>query len=417
MRDREQLVREAILMATLSRATGTAVYGCDLRLPGMLVARVVHSPLPHCLVRAIHTATAKAISGVHAVLTARDIPERKLIGKMYLDQPILVMDRARTVLDSMCLIAAESEELAEQAAEALEFDLEPLPVVTSPKEALKPGAPQLHEGGNLLKHIKVRYGDVKRGFAQADVIIENEYHLPFIEHAFLETESAVAAPKGDKITVWVGSQNPYLERSQVAAALGLPEEKVEIVDMHAGGGFGGKDDGLVAIFVALLAHATGRPVRLFFDRKQSIQGHSKRHAWTIRSKWGATREGKLTAVETKMYADTGAYAHWGEPIATFVSLLSTGPYEVPNVKIDTYVVYTNNLVGAAMRAWDNQAGAFVTESQMDELAAALGIHPLKLRWLNALREGSALICGGTAPRGVGIRATLEAAAQVVGVTL
>jgi xanthine dehydrogenase molybdenum-binding subunit len=297
------------------------------------------------------------------------------------------------------------------------LDLEPLPVVTDPLEALQPNAPQLHEGGNLLKHIKVRHGDVNRGFAEADVIVENEYRLPFIEHAFMEPESAVAAPLGDRITVWVGSQNPYLERSCVAAALGVSEERVEVIDMHAGGGFGGKDDQLVAIFVALLAQATGRPVRLFYDRRESIRGHSKRHAWIVRSKWGATKAGKLTAIEAEIYADTGAYAHGGELIASFVSILSSGPYEVPNAKVDTYVVYTNNLVGGAMRAWDNQVGAFVAESQMDELAAVLGMHPLKIRWLNALREGSRLICGGTVPKGVGVRATLEVAARLVGVEL
>jgi CO/xanthine dehydrogenase Mo-binding subunit len=303
-------------------------------------------------------------------------------------------------------------------ADALALDLEPLPAVFDPLTALEPDAPRLWPEGNLLKIINVLHGDVETGFAAADVVVENDYATPFIDHAYLETESVVATPEADGgVTVRLGCHHPYGERQHLAQALDLPEALVRVIETPQGGAFGGKDDNLVSIFTALLARATGKPVRLFYSRIDSMEGHSKRHPQRIHVKTGARRDGRLTACEVDLLADVGAYTSWSEGVISFVSINACGPYEVPHAKVTSRLVFTNNIAAGAMRGWGMPGITFATESQMDALAAELGIHPLRLRWLNALREGSQLITGNTVPPGVYFRDTLEMAAVALGVVL
>jgi CO/xanthine dehydrogenase Mo-binding subunit len=416
--DRRELSKTVARQVDLARATGTLPYASDLYLPGMLVAHVVRSPFAHCRIHQIGTSAAKEIPGVHAVLTHHDIPGKKHVGKTREDQPILAIDLCRSVQDALCLIAADDKQSALQAADALVLDLEPLPAVFDPAAALEPGAPQLWPEGNLLKIVNVVHGDVEQGFAEADVIVENEYETPFIDHAYMETESVVATPDPDGgVTVRLGCHHPYGERQHLAQALALPEELVRVIEMPQGGAFGGKDDNLVSIMTALLARATGRPVRLFYSRIDSLEGHSKRHPQRIHVRTGARRDGRLTACQVDLLVDVGAYTSWSEGVITFVSINACGPYEVPHARVTSRLVFTNNIAAGAMRGWGMPGITFATESQMDALAAALDMHPLRLRWLNALREGSQLITGSTVPAGVRFRDTLAMAASALGVVL
>jgi len=394
----------------LAKVTGQAIFAADLYFDNMLHAKVLRSSRPHARIRRIDTSKARAIPGVVAVLTADDIPGTRTHGTVRADWPSLCWDKVCYTGDALALVAAETEAIAEEALSLIEVEYEPLPAVFSPQEALMPGAPLVHENtpGNLLKHIKVRKGDVKAGFTHADLIVEQEYHTPFIEHAYLEPEAGVAVPGPDgRITVYVGSQIPFEDRRQVAEALAIPREKVRIVQTAVGGAFGGKEDITVQIPTALLARATGRPVKLVFTREESMRVHPKRHATTIRLKVGATLDGKLTAVEATIWGDAGAYASLSEPVMTRTATHVAGPYQVPNVKIDCYTTYTNNPPAGAMRGFGVPQAIFAIESTMDILAERLGLHPLELRRRNALRVGSVTATGQLLRESVGLLETIE----------
>jgi xanthine dehydrogenase molybdenum-binding subunit len=321
------------------------------------------------------------------------------------DWPSLVGvgERVRYVGDALAIVAAETRLVAQQALELIEVELEPQPVVSSPVQAHSPEAPVLHPKGNLLKHIKVRKGDVAQGFAEADVVLEHTFHTPITEHAFLEPECSLARPAPDgRIEVYVGSQIPYTDREDVARALGWPEERVHVIGQLMGGGFGGKEDIAGQIHAALLAHATGRPVKLLFDRHESLLVHPKRHATQIRVKIGAKRDGRLTSVETELYGDTGAYASLGDKVMTRATTHSAGPYDVPHARADCYAMYTNNPPAGAFRGFGVTQSAFAIESMMDMLAEELHIEPVELRRRNALQVGRVTNTGQTLRESVGL---------------
>ncbi len=397
--------RPQIRPDAIDKVTGRAIYTDDLHFEGMLFARVRRAGVPHGILRRLDVEKARAMPGVRAVLTAEDLPGAKRHGILVDDWPILVGigERVRYVGDALAIVAADTEEIAAQAVAAIEADIEPLPVLSDPVQALQPEAPQLHPTGNLLKHIKVRKGDVAQGFAEADVVLEHTFFTPHYDHAFLEPESSVAVPTEDgRMAVYVGSQIPYDDRRQVAAALGWPESRVHIVGQTMGGGFGGKEDIAGQIHAALLAQATGKPVKLTFDRQESLMVHPKRHATQIRVRVGATRDGRLTAIQTELYGDTGAYASLGEKVMTRATTHSAGPYEVPHVKSDCYAVYTNNPPAGAFRGFGVTQSAFAIESMMDMLAERLGLDPVDLRRKNALRVGSVTSTGQVLRESVGL---------------
>jgi selenium-dependent xanthine dehydrogenase len=393
-----------------AKVTGEAIFAADLCMENMLHAKVLRSIHPRARILRIDTSGARSLAGVAAVLTAEDIPGARTHGTIRADWPALCWDEVRYTGDALALVAAESEAIAEHALSLIDVDYEQLPAVFSPEEALAPGAPLVHDDtpGNLLKHIKVRKGNVQAGFAQADIIVEEEYRTPFIEHAYLEPEAGVAALGRDgRITVYVGSQIPFEDRRQVAEALSVPEEKVRIVQTAVGGAFGGKEDITVQIATALLSRSTGRPVKLVFTREESMRVHPKRHATTIRLKVGATRHGELTAVQAAIWGDAGAYASLSEPVMTRTATHVAGPYQVPNVKVDCRAVYTNNPPAGAMRGFGVPQAIFAIESTIDILAEKLGLQPLELRRRNGLRVGSTTATGQLLRESVGLLETME----------
>lgn len=375
----------------VGKVTGAAKFTDDLQFDDMLFARVKRAGLPHAFLRRIDVSRARALPGVAAVITAEEIPGDHWHGIVIFDWPVLVGvgERVRYVGDAVAIVAAETPDIAAQALDLIEAEYDPQPVISDPVQARQADVPALHPHGNLLKHIKVRKGEVEQGFAAADIILEHTYHTATTDHAFMEPECSIARPTPDgRMEVYVGSQIPYQDRQQVARALGWPEERVRILGQLMGGGFGGKEDIAGQIHAALLAQATGRPVKLLFDRHESLLVHPKRHATQIRVKLGATRDGRLTAAETELYGDTGAYASLGEKVMTRATTHSSGPYEIPHARADCYAMYTNNPPSGAFRGFGVTQSAFAIESMMDDLARTLNMDPVELRRLNAMRVGS-----------------------------
>ncbi len=305
-------------------------------------------------------------------------------------------------------MAAETHEIATQELSLIKVEYEVLPVVSSAVQSRQPDAPVLHENGNLLKHIKVRKGDMQQGFGEADLVLEHVFHTASTDHAFIEPECSIARITDDgRMEVYVGSQIPYADRDQVARALGYPVERVRVIGQLMGGGFGGKEDITGQIHAALLAQHTGRPVKLLFDRHESLIVHPKRHATRIRVKMGARRNGQLVAVETELFGDTGAYASLGEKVLTRATTHSSGPYEMPHARADCYAMYTNNPPAGAFRGFGVTQSAFAIESMMDMLAAALQMDPIALRKKNALQVGSVTNTGQFLRDSVGLLECIE----------
>ena len=399
----------------VEQVTGRAKYTDDYAFTGMLFGRTLRSRYPHARILSIDTSKAESLPGVHAVLTYKDVPGENLHGLVHLDWPVLCGDKVRYMGDPVAVVAADTQEIAEQAIGLIEVQYEPLGVVADPVYARTPEAPVLHEyreDGNLLKHIKVRHGDIEAGFAAADVIVEKTYHTATTEHAFLEPECAIGVPAGydadhEKLTVYVGSQIPYQDRSQLANALSIPEESVRIKGVLIGGGFGGKEDIAGQIHVALLANATGRPVKMLYTRQESLLFHPKRHATVIRIRTGATRDGRLVAVEAELYGDGGAYASLSDKVMTRATTHATGPYNVPNAKIDCYAMYTNNPPSGAFRGFGVTQSAFAVEQNMDMVAQELGIDPLEFRRINAQKVGVTTATGQLLRESVGLLETID----------
>jgi xanthine dehydrogenase molybdenum-binding subunit len=394
------------------KVTGRTKFTDDLQFESMLHARVKRAGIPHGIVKSINVEKARQVPGVVAVLTADDIPGERNHGLVIYDWPVLVGvgERVRTVGDALAIVAAENRDIASQAIDLIEVDFDIQPVISNPVQALQTDEVRIHPSGNLLKHIKVRKGDVARGFAEADLVMEHVFHTGIYEHAFIEPECSITrlTPDG-RVEVYVGSQIPYADRNQIARVLNVPEERVRVIGMMIGGGFGGKEDIAGQIHAALLTQVTGRPVKLLFDRQESFLVHPKRHATQIRVKVGAKKDGRLTAVETELFGDTGAYASLGEKVMTRATTHSSGPYDMPHAKADCYAMYTNNPPAGAFRGFGVTQSCFAVESMMDMVAENLGIDPIEIRRLNALNIGSTTNTGQLLTESVGL---LECIQQV-----
>ncbi len=397
------------------KVTGEAKYTDDYVFDGMLYARTLRSPYAHARILNINTEKAKALEGVQSVLTHEDVPGKNIHGLIYLDWPVLSDEKVLYVGDAIALVAADTPEIADAALKLIDVEYDPLPVITTPEYAHSPEAPNLHPEhptGNLLKHIKVRHGDIDAGFAEADVIVEHTYHTPTTEHAFLEPECAIGVPAGydddhQKLTIYVGSQIPYQDRNQIARAMNLQEEQVRVIGTLIGGGFGGKEDIAGQIHVAMLAQVTGKPIKMLYTRQESLIFHPKRHATTIHIKTGAKRDGRLIAVQATLYGDTGAYASLGDKVMTRATTHATGPYNVPNAKIDCYAMYTNNPPSGAFRGFGVTQSAFAVEQNMDMVAQALDIDPIEFRRINAQKVGITTATGQVLRESVGLLETID----------
>jgi xanthine dehydrogenase molybdenum-binding subunit len=400
---------------------GDRKYIDDMTVPGMLHGALVMSEHPRARVVSIDVAAALALPGVRAAITARDVPGKRFQGLIYPDWPILVAvgEETRYTGDILCAVAADTRAIARQAAALVKVTYEVLTPLTSPEDAIAPGAPLLHpENGhadNLLSTSKVARGDVAGALASSAHVVTGTWKTQFIEHAFLEPESCLAVPRGSAdadgkpattLHVYSQGQGVYDDHRQIASALGLPSDALRVTLVSCGGAFGGKEDLSVQAQTALLAQVTGRPVKLTIDRVESIRLHPKRHPISMTYTVGCDADGKLTAVRVHMIGDKGAYASVGSKVIERACGHATGAYDVANVEVEGLAVYTNNPPCGAMRGFGANQSGFAIESCVDMLAEKLGIDAWEMRWKNALREGSKF-CSGQTLRAVGLQKTLE----------
>ena len=408
------------LHSSLLKTIGQAVYTSDITLPDCVYGHVVRSPYPHAKICNIDVSEARKLPGVYAVVTGKDVPGMNRLGKTKFDQPILADDKVRSYIDAVALIAAEDKETALKAEKKIILNLEPLSASFSCEESLTPGAELIHTDSpkNILSEIHLAKGDVDQGFAQADIIIEDSYQTPSIEHCYFEPDNGIILPEtGNRYTLWVGCHNVYSEKKILSQTLNIPDDNVTVIQPFTGGSFGGKDDGLLTAYLALLAFYSKKPVRIAFSRRELFISHTKRHPQWIKIRMGLLKDGTITAAHYEILTDTGAYAHWAEGIFSFASLGAHGPYRIPNIKVDTRIIYTNNIPMGAMRGWGMPGVAFAMESHLDQAANQLSIHPLVLRWRNAAQDGDTLVTGSQFPNGVNIKETIRAAADYFGINL
>lgn len=396
---------------TMAKITGQAQFAGDMEFENMLYGAVKRSEVPSAIVKNIDVSKAEALPGVVKVLTYKDIPGSNRVGIIIKDEPVLVEDRIRRIGDAIAIVAAESKDVAEEALELIEVEIEETPGVFDMLEALKDESPKVHGESNILASKQMIKGDTDAAFEQCDVIVENVYKTNYIAHMFIEPEAGVAKYENGVMTFWGSTQNPHYDRGEVAKMLKLPQNKVRSIQATTGGGFGGKLDISVQCHAALLSFYTERPVKIVRSREESMLVSAKRHPHVMRFKTGATKDGKLLAWEVEMFGDTGAYASYGPAVITRAIVHATGPYEVPNVKIKADMMYTNNPMAGAMRGFGVPQVAIGHEGQMDALAEKLGISPFEIRMINAYKVGSTTASDQVLTDSVGIRDTLEQAME------
>ena len=396
------------------KVLGTGEYVDDVELEDMLYASAVRSSFPRAIVKAIHTEKAKALPGVAGVFTASDVPGSNKVGhlKQDWDTMIAVGDATRYLGDAICLVAAKTPEILEEAKALVEIEYEELTPVTSPAEALCAGAPELHDGGNILAHEHLIRGNADEVIAASKYKVTRHYETPFTEHAFLEPEAAIAMPFDEGVYIYSSDQGTYDTRRECAKMLGLPQEKVIVENKLVGGGFGGKEDMSVQHHAALAAYLTKRPVKVKLTRKESLIVHPKRHPMSMDFTTACDEEGNLTAMKAVIVADTGAYASLGGPVLQRACTHAAGPYHYQVVDIDGTAVYTNNPPAGAFRGFGVTQTCFATECNINLLAEMVGLTPWEIRYKNAIRPGEVLPNGQIADASTGLAETLEAVKDI-----
>jgi CO/xanthine dehydrogenase Mo-binding subunit len=405
------------MVGARGRVTGRVGFALDAQAPGMTVARLLRSPLPHGRIRSIDTTAAERIPGVVAVLTAADFdvpggPARHF-GPVLADQPVLCGDKVRFAGDPVAAVAAETEEAAEAALLAIEVDYEPLPVIDSVDAALAEGAGTVHDGpprmrargysdikltdrgGNVCTAFHLRAGDIEAGFAAADRIFENVYESPAVQHVTMEPHVVLASfDDAGKLTVTSSTQSPHAVRDTLAEMFGLPSAKVRVIVPPLGGGYGGKTYAKFEPVTAALAWKAGRPVKLVLPRDEEFLSLTK-HAARIRLRTGVSSDGKLVAREVRVDFDAGAYTDISPRLIKNGGYSCVGPYDIPHVQVDSYAVYTNHPPAGAYRGYGVSQAAWAYEQQMDEMAEALGLDPVEFRLRNLLVKGARFATGET----------------------
>jgi len=385
------------------KVAAATAYAADWAMPGMLHAAVLRSPYPSARIVKLETAGAQRMPGVAVVLTAKDVPRNTLstdvpgqttaVGPLRATLYVLALERVRHQGEPVALVAAETLEQARAAAEAIDVEYEPVPGVFGPEAALAPGAPRVHEGGNVLAEWRIARGDLAAAFARAAVVVEGEYATQLVDAASLEPEAGVAWIDSDGvITIRVSTQ--VIEHFRdVAEALQVPQNRVRVIGTYLGGGFGGKEDVTVEVYLGLLALKTGRPVRMVWTRQESLLARAKRHPYRMRYRTGALATGEIVAQQIELLADAGAYAYLSALVLLYSTVTAAGPYRAPAVRVEARVAYTNNPPTSAMRGFGAMQTVFAYESQIDQIARALGLDPVEVRRVNALRRGDSLPVG------------------------
>ncbi|NLF52307.1 MAG: molybdopterin-dependent oxidoreductase, partial [Leptolinea sp.] len=411
------------------KVKGEALYPGDVNMENQAYMKVFYSGRPHALMKKLNVEKAEKYPGVVAVLTAKDVPVNEY-GLIVKDQPVLCglgsakphAEHIRYAAEQLALVIADTEKIAEEAIKLIEVEFEDLPIIGTIEEALKTDSYKINPDSdtNIFHHIQIRKGDVDSAFKKADVIVEADYQTPVQEHIFLQPESGIAyIDEEGRVTVVSAGQSAHEDLEQVAHALGLPEERVRIIYPAIGGAFGGREDISVQIILGvgvycLEKRGIHRPVKIIWSREESIVGHYKRHPYFMHAKWGATKDGKVIAAEVVLNTDGGAYIGKSSKVMGNATLMCTGPYEIPNVKVDSNAILTNNVPNGAFRGFGGPQGAYEAECQMNKLADALGMDPVEIRVKNVLREGSLLSVDTPINPGVSIDKVVEKTALAAG---
>jgi CO/xanthine dehydrogenase Mo-binding subunit len=370
------------------KVNGSAKYVADIQVPNLKHGVVLRSSQHHARILSIEIDKAMQIPGVIDIVTAKDIPGETIYGPIIADRPALAGDRVRFMGEPLAILIADSVDIARQARKAVQVNYEPLPAVFDPEQALQADAPSVHLDGNLCSHFHVEDGDIESGFSQADLILEDSFSVPRIYPGYLETENSLALwDEDEKLTVWFSSQKPFADRHTISQILGMPEDNIRVRMAVIGGAFGGKEDSNLAVLTALAAWKSRCAVKIVNTREESMLAHPKRHPARLYYKVGMKNDGKITALQARVYMDTGAYASYGPAVGQLLTETVPGPYRIANVSADTYVVYTNSPISGAMRGFGSPQTNFAYESLMDMLANRLGMDAVEIRRRNIWEPG------------------------------
>ncbi|GAB3156883.1 xanthine dehydrogenase subunit D [Amycolatopsis stemonae] len=373
------------------KVRGEFAYSSDLWHEDMVWGVTLRSPHPYARITAIDIAEALAVPGVYAVLTHEDVPGVNRYGLEHADQPVLASEVVRYQGEPVALVAADHPETARRAMKRISVTYEELSPVTDSEAAVAGEGPSLHEGGNVVRHVKIRRGPQD---VSADVVVSGVYEVGMQDQAFLGPESGLAVPDTEGgVDLYVATQWLHVDQQQIVAALGLPVEKVRLTLGGVGGAFGGREDLSMQVHACLLALHTGKPVKMVYNREESFYGHVHRHPAKMYYEHGATRDGRLVYVRTRLYLDGGAYASSTGAVVANAATLGVGPYKVDSASVDCWGTYTNNPPCGAMRGFGAVQAAFGYESQMDKLALACGLDPVEIRVRNAMSEGDLMPTG------------------------
>lgn len=398
----------------IAKVTGEALYAPDLSMDHMVYMKAFRAPYAHAMIRKIDLHEALAAPGVIRIITKADLPDLKNFGLIFKDQPALVGEgeKVRYLGDTLALVIAETENEAEQAAQLIRVEYDKLEVITDPIRAMEEDATKIHEKGNICCVHKLDKGDIVKGFMEADLIVYNEFSTTHVEHVPLQPDAGLAVmDDAGVIHIWAVTQWLHDTRVDVAQALGIPVERIRLIQPAIGGAFGKREDVICQLHLAIAAREVRRPVKTVYSRSESIIATSKRHPITFRCKTGVKKDGTLTAWEATVIGDTGAYASSGPAVVHKGLYHCTGPYNVPNVRGTAYTVYTNHTYSGAMRGFGATQTAFAYESQMDMIAEKLGMNPVELRLKNAWQVGSTTPNGQVLHSSVSVKETIIKAVE------
>ncbi len=382
----------------LPKVTGAAQYTVDLKLPGMVYGKILRSTVPHARIKGIDTSAAEKLPGVLSVITGKDVPQNIFSFYQWLaDKTILCTDKVRYVGDEVAAVAAVDEDTAEAALALIKVDYEPLPAVFDIDASMAPDAPLLHEDkeSNVTWTVERLFGDPDKAFAECEFVVEGKYETQATAHTCMEVSNCVARwDVSDRLTIWTNTQAPHTQRQEIARILGIPKRNVRVVSSIMGGGFGSKlvMDMKLPI-AAVLSKNTGRAVKIVNTRSEEFTTAKTRYPYTLYLKTGAKKDGRIWARELKVIGDAGAYHDKGPATINFASMMYGTLYDVPNMRFDGMLAYTNKEMGTAFRGFGNPQFTFATETQIDELAAKMGMDPLELRLKNSNQPGHTTSCG------------------------
>ncbi|MDO5708178.1 MAG: xanthine dehydrogenase family protein molybdopterin-binding subunit [Andreesenia angusta] len=397
-----------------SKVKGETIYPQDIYMDNMAYGKTLRSSIPHGKINKIDIEKAEKVEGVLKVFTAKDIPGKNHHGVLLKDHEAFCEKKVRRIGDPLAFVVAETEEIAEEALKLIEVDIEELEGVFSAEEGMKKDSPRVHdEEDNLMYTYNLKKGDIDSGFKESDIIVENEYRVGMVDHAFLQPEAGIAYMENGRIVVSVSSQYPHFDRMEIAEALDISEDRIKYLNPAVGGAFGAREDITMQIHLALATYILNRPVKTIYNREESFLAHSKRHSVVMKYKTGASKDGKLKALKAEFIGDTGAYASWAYNVMRKCGVHGTGPYEIPNVDIKSHAVYTNNPFAGAMRGFGATQPPVGHEQQMDILAEKLGIDPIDFRMKNIFKLGSNTATGQELSESVPLDRCIESVKEYI----